>query len=313
MPATGPKAKHWCFTLNNYTQQDLDHLSTPISGVDYLVYGKKADNLQGVVCFQSRKRLQQVVAMVERAHYTLPKHLSQSIEYCKKDGDFIEWGIDPNTGMKVNNELTYPPKFSSQSMRWCFTIPHVTDAKIDYLSNLHHSNKALYITFAILEDRYIQGFLKTPNIHRIGSLREWIHPALLDCNAILTPCSSQELVYEALLEIQMNPFKEFGSNQRTQWFRLRIPYFKKQIELGASIEQLTKNFPEISPLLLKKHVDKFARSSPPIQTPAPSIPDTQTPSPVPNTAVATTNKIREWVAAGLAWLKGSKSTIYELH
>jgi hypothetical protein len=29
----------WSFTLNNYTQQDLDRLSAPIDGVDYLIYG----------------------------------------------------------------------------------------------------------------------------------------------------------------------------------------------------------------------------------------------------------------------------------
>lgn len=105
MPSQGPRAKHWCFTLNNYVQTDLDRLSTPIEGVDYLVYGKETGasgtpHLQGTVCFQSRKRLAQVVTAVGQAHCSVTRFLTQSIEYCKKDGDFIEWGNIPNTGSK---------------------------------------------------------------------------------------------------------------------------------------------------------------------------------------------------------------------
>jgi hypothetical protein len=105
MPSQGPRAKHWCFTLNNYTQQHLDALTTPINGIDYLIYGKEigepgTPHLQGTVCFQSRKRLQQVILTIGQAHCTVTRFLGQSIEYCKKDGDFIKWGNVPNTGTK---------------------------------------------------------------------------------------------------------------------------------------------------------------------------------------------------------------------
>ena len=96
MPSTGPRAKHWCFTLNNYTPADVDRLSTQIPGVVYLVFGKEVGastpRLQGTVCFQSPKRLQQVKAIIGEAQYTVTRHLSQSIDYCKRDGDFTEWG-----------------------------------------------------------------------------------------------------------------------------------------------------------------------------------------------------------------------------
>jgi hypothetical protein len=105
MPSLGPKAKHWCFTFNNYTQADLDRLSIPIDGICYLIFGKEigasgTPHLQGTVCFQSRKRLQQVVTTIGRVHCSVTRFLSQSIEYCKKDGDFTEWGDLPNTGSK---------------------------------------------------------------------------------------------------------------------------------------------------------------------------------------------------------------------
>lgn len=100
MVGTGPRAKHWCFTLNNYTPADLDRLSTLPTGVEYLVYGKETGNsgtphLQGTVCFQSRKRLQQVIATIGQAHCSVTRYLNQSIDYCKKDGDFIELGEIP--------------------------------------------------------------------------------------------------------------------------------------------------------------------------------------------------------------------------
>lgn len=100
MPSTGPRAKNWCFTLNNYTPQDVDRLSTPIDGVEYLIFGREVGasgtpHLQGTVCFQSRKRLSQVIATIGQCHCTVTRYLHQSIDYCRKDGDFTEIGLPP--------------------------------------------------------------------------------------------------------------------------------------------------------------------------------------------------------------------------
>lgn len=102
MPSNGPKAKQWCFTLNNYTPADLDNLSSPPQEeVAYLIYGKEVGasgtpHLQGTVCFQSRKRLRQVIQIIGQAHCSITRNLLQSIEYCKKEGDFFEFGNIPN-------------------------------------------------------------------------------------------------------------------------------------------------------------------------------------------------------------------------
>lgn len=111
MPATGPRAKHWCFTLNNYTPADVDRLSSwPLPGVDYIIFGREVGasgtpHLQGTVCFQSRKRLQQVKEVVGEAHCSVTRYLSQSIEYCKKDGNVTENGFPPTTPKKERSDL----------------------------------------------------------------------------------------------------------------------------------------------------------------------------------------------------------------
>ena len=105
MPGRGVQAKHWCFTLNNYTPEDLDRLSSPLNGVDYLIYGKEigasgTPHLQGTVCVRSRKILRQVVGVIGQAHCSVTRSLLQSIEYCKKDGDFSEFGRVPEDALK---------------------------------------------------------------------------------------------------------------------------------------------------------------------------------------------------------------------
>lgn len=100
MPATGPRAKHWCFTLNNYTEADVERLKA-LDCVDYLIAGKEVGasgtpHLQGYVCFQSRKRLNQAVQILGQAHFSITRMIQQSIDYCKKDGDFFEVGTPPS-------------------------------------------------------------------------------------------------------------------------------------------------------------------------------------------------------------------------
>lgn len=103
MPGVGPRAKYWCFTLNNYTPANVDQLSTPIDGVDYIIFGKEVGangtpHLQGTVCFRKRLRLAQVIRLLGQAHYTVTRCLQSSIDYCKKEGDFTEVGTVPKDG-----------------------------------------------------------------------------------------------------------------------------------------------------------------------------------------------------------------------
>jgi hypothetical protein len=89
--------------LNNYTDDNVEALSTLIPEVEYIVFGREVGesgtpHLQGTVCFRRRLRMTQVVNLLGQAHYTVTRNLYSSVDYCKKDGDFIEAGVMPVVG-----------------------------------------------------------------------------------------------------------------------------------------------------------------------------------------------------------------------
>lgn len=97
--------KHWCFTVNNYVKADAKQLSKQVDDLQYLVLGREigetgTPHIQGYVVFKKRKRLTAVRKIIPRGHWTAKYKTStpqQCIQYCKKDGDFMEHGIAPLT------------------------------------------------------------------------------------------------------------------------------------------------------------------------------------------------------------------------
>lgn len=104
------RAKHWCFTLNNYTEDDVNKIANNAYCYDYLVYGREVGasgtpHLQGFVSFPSRVRLRFCIDKIGQAHFTVARNVDNAIQYCKKDGDFVEFGVKPcNKGSRTDLE-----------------------------------------------------------------------------------------------------------------------------------------------------------------------------------------------------------------
>jgi len=96
------RSRNWCFTLNNYTEDDFSGLREPLAGVSYLVVGKEVgdsgtQHLQGFISFRNARRLSGVTQafFASRAHWEIARSPASAAKYCKKDGDFFEWGDAP--------------------------------------------------------------------------------------------------------------------------------------------------------------------------------------------------------------------------
>jgi hypothetical protein len=101
-PAMSSRGKRWVFTVNNFIPDEvlqLRQLGRDVNQCTYLVFGRETApsgtrHLQGFVYFTQRRRGTQVKALISsRAHIELALgDDTQASDYCKKDGDFEEFG-----------------------------------------------------------------------------------------------------------------------------------------------------------------------------------------------------------------------------
>lgn len=98
--------KRWCWTLNNYTDAEIAKIDLCGDGDEctYLIYGYEVGDsgtphLQGFVIFTHSQRLEQAKQLIsDRCHFEPTGGTSpQAADYCKKDGNFKESGILPNS------------------------------------------------------------------------------------------------------------------------------------------------------------------------------------------------------------------------
>lgn len=141
-------SKRYCFTVNNYTALDVEVLSAADShsiwGIQYLVYGREVGeegtpHLQGAVLFEKKRSLPWLKKNFHpTAHFEVMRGTAvQAVRYCKKDGDFTEFGelpLDPGA-REVRDwdnarQLAKEGRFDE--------IP--SDLYIRYLGNFHRIN-----------------------------------------------------------------------------------------------------------------------------------------------------------------------------
>lgn len=95
------RTKYWCFTLNNYTNEEVDKLKQV--DCQYLVFGYEVapetgtQHLQGFICMTNRKTLPTMKKVLSDRYHLEPKRgtIQEAATYCKKDGNFFEKGSMP--------------------------------------------------------------------------------------------------------------------------------------------------------------------------------------------------------------------------
>lgn len=121
------QTKHYVFTLNNYIDDDLNRLRAIAQTAEYLVFGKEVGangtpHLQGYICFAQVKTFLQARNLIGiRAHIERKRGtVDEAADYCKKDGDFEEFGALPiiaGNGGKFNKFVTWVKQFYDENGR----------------------------------------------------------------------------------------------------------------------------------------------------------------------------------------------------
>lgn len=122
------RARGFCFTLNNYTEEDVALVQT--WSVAYLIFGKEVGesgtpHLQGYVYFANAKTLASLKKLHGRAHWEIARGSpEQASVYCQKDGDFVEMGTKPKS---------QSDKGAGERERWQAAYDAVAEGRLDDL------------------------------------------------------------------------------------------------------------------------------------------------------------------------------------
>lgn len=105
----GSKAVNWCFTINNWTEDDKEKIETAYvqEVFKYIVIGEEVGaegtpHLQGFCVLRMRSYRSALVKIMPRAHLEMAKGTAvEAAAYCKKDGHFVERGETPEDAAAV--------------------------------------------------------------------------------------------------------------------------------------------------------------------------------------------------------------------
>lgn len=97
------RSRDYCYTVNNYSDEDITQLNALANDALYLVYGKEVapttgtTHLQGYVYFKNAKSFERVKKLLPKgAHIEATQGTpEQASAYCKKEGDYQEHGTLP--------------------------------------------------------------------------------------------------------------------------------------------------------------------------------------------------------------------------
>ncbi|GAC77802.1 replication protein [uncultured marine virus] len=136
-------ANKWCFTLNNYTSEEMAELANLFRGIncDWIIGKEVGDSgtphLQGFIFFHAKGGIRPMEKVKnKRIHWEKCKGTKeQNIIYCKKDGNFFfggsnieQWIKDIELKTEVDNYRVTMPKYQP----WMGNILKIISDPVDY-------------------------------------------------------------------------------------------------------------------------------------------------------------------------------------
>lgn len=132
------RARSVCFTLNNYTESEVEAIRVLASKSKYLVFGYEeapttgTKHIQGFVSFQNPRSIKEIKKEIsERVHLEVAKgSATQNRVYCTKDGKYEEFGELPTPGKRSDWTQAVEDLQSGVSVDQVIsTFPHMLPAQ----------------------------------------------------------------------------------------------------------------------------------------------------------------------------------------
>lgn len=157
------QSKRFTFTLNNYTKDQQEFLSSV--ECQFMIIGEEVaasgtPHLQGYVVFKSTQRLTGAIKKLPGCHVEIAKGSTpQNITYCSKEGKFVEYGDRP---------LTAKEKGTKEKERYKHAV---AAAKVGDFDEIPHD---LYTRFYGTYQRMAKDYMTKPD-SLPGTCGYWIH------------------------------------------------------------------------------------------------------------------------------------------
>lgn len=172
---TSRRSRKWCFTLNNYSEEDIKNLESLYPEmVSYIIFGKEIAPTTGTPHLQGFLYMKRAVSLatIKRNISSQTIHLeiargsfAENIAYCSKEGSFIEKGkrpLDPEEKGEMEKRRWKDCRSAAQEGRW----QDIEDELyVRYVKNLEWIHKKCLIQ----KDFDGSGNLKNRNLWLYGS------------------------------------------------------------------------------------------------------------------------------------------------
>lgn len=123
-----PTSSRWVFTLNNFTDGEVDHVRGFLTNQVYAIFGRESapdtgtPHLQGFLILPAPQRLSYLRHHLSaRAHFETAKRSSQhNRDYCRKEGDYEEFGTFPERQGKrsdLDEYIAWADTFTAENGR----------------------------------------------------------------------------------------------------------------------------------------------------------------------------------------------------
>lgn len=90
----GVRARGWCFTLNNYGENEVDTITQQLLGAEWVIGREVGENgtphLQGYIYYKNARSFEHIKKLIPKGHIEKAKgNKRQNYDYCTKDGNYV--------------------------------------------------------------------------------------------------------------------------------------------------------------------------------------------------------------------------------